>query len=260
MNAPREALRDGIAAGAWAAVLSGAPSTAEALLRGGDPLEATAAAGSILLPGETAARTPAARRRSGPSGALVRLGLRHRARRSSRSRGSLRRRRRSRDRRARPRRDRPQIPPHPQPAPPASGGRPFGVRSRRGVGAGAAARLGGSPYDRRVPFARTDPIRRELTAALPERPFTVEFWDGSRLRCDRRRRRRPSGCARPRAVAHALRAPGQLGVGRAYVVRRPRGRRHRQGDRSARELEAAAARASARRLRLVRRRAARPAG
>jgi len=53
---PREALRDGAAAGAWAAVLSGAPSTAEALLRGGDPLEASAAAGSILLPRETRRR------------------------------------------------------------------------------------------------------------------------------------------------------------------------------------------------------------
>jgi hypothetical protein len=55
-DVPRSALRDGIAAGAWAAVLGGAPSTAEALLRGGDPLEATAAAGSILLPGETRRR------------------------------------------------------------------------------------------------------------------------------------------------------------------------------------------------------------
>jgi hypothetical protein len=49
-------LRNGAAAGAWAAVLSGAPSTAAALLRGGDPLEASAAAGSILLPGETRRR------------------------------------------------------------------------------------------------------------------------------------------------------------------------------------------------------------
>ena len=47
-----EVLRDGAAAGGWAAILSGAPSTGEALLRGADPLEATAAAGSILLPGE----------------------------------------------------------------------------------------------------------------------------------------------------------------------------------------------------------------
>ena len=55
-RAPREALRDGTAAGAWAAVLSGAPSTAEALLRGDDPLEASEAAGSILLPEETRRR------------------------------------------------------------------------------------------------------------------------------------------------------------------------------------------------------------
>jgi len=48
-----EALRDGAAAGAWAAVLSGAPSTSDALLRGEDPLEATMAAGSILLPTES---------------------------------------------------------------------------------------------------------------------------------------------------------------------------------------------------------------
>ena len=39
-------------AAAWAAVLSGIPSTAHALLTGNDPLEPTLAAGSILLPGE----------------------------------------------------------------------------------------------------------------------------------------------------------------------------------------------------------------
>jgi hypothetical protein len=48
--------RDAIVAGAWAAVLSGAPSTLHALATGRDPLEATKAAGSILLPHET--RTP----------------------------------------------------------------------------------------------------------------------------------------------------------------------------------------------------------
>jgi hypothetical protein len=41
-----------IRAAAWAAVLSGAPSTLHALATGRDPLEATLAAGSILLPGE----------------------------------------------------------------------------------------------------------------------------------------------------------------------------------------------------------------
>ena len=49
-------IRDAIAAGAWAAALSGAPSTVHALVRRRDPLEATKAAGSILLPRET--RTP----------------------------------------------------------------------------------------------------------------------------------------------------------------------------------------------------------
>jgi hypothetical protein len=40
-------------AGAVAAVVSGAPSTVHALATGRDPLEATLAAGSLLLPGET---------------------------------------------------------------------------------------------------------------------------------------------------------------------------------------------------------------
>jgi hypothetical protein len=40
-------------AAAWAAILSGAPSTLHALARGSDALEATLAAGAILLPRET---------------------------------------------------------------------------------------------------------------------------------------------------------------------------------------------------------------
>jgi len=67
-----------------------------------------------------------------------------------------------------------------------------------------------------VPFANTAPLRREIESRLPERPFTIEFWDGSRV---------PStsedgpvfSVRSPRAIAHALRAPGQLGLGRAYV-------------------------------------------
>jgi drug/metabolite transporter superfamily protein YnfA len=42
-----------VAAGAAGAVVSGGPSTLWALLRGTEPLEATVAAGSIVLPGET---------------------------------------------------------------------------------------------------------------------------------------------------------------------------------------------------------------
>jgi hypothetical protein len=40
-------------AAAWAAALSGTPSTAHALATGRDPLEAARAAGTILLPRET---------------------------------------------------------------------------------------------------------------------------------------------------------------------------------------------------------------
>ncbi len=68
-----------------------------------------------------------------------------------------------------------------------------------------------------MPLTTTAPIRRQLAAAFPERPFTVELWDGTRV---------PATVAggptfrvrSPRAVAHALRAPGQLGIGRAYVA------------------------------------------
>jgi hypothetical protein len=48
----REPLADALAAGAVAAVLSGAPSTLHALLTGRDPLEASLAAGTLLLPRE----------------------------------------------------------------------------------------------------------------------------------------------------------------------------------------------------------------
>jgi cyclopropane-fatty-acyl-phospholipid synthase len=66
-------------------------------------------------------------------------------------------------------------------------------------------------------FARTEPLRRELAAALPERPFTLRFWDGTEVPTTG-----PNGpvftLRSPAAVAHLVRAPGQLGLGRAYVT------------------------------------------
>ena len=64
-------------------------------------------------------------------------------------------------------------------------------------------------------FATTAPLRSALAEALPERPFSVAFWDGSEV----------PGTApgprftvrSPRAIAHALYRPGQLGIGRGYV-------------------------------------------
>ncbi len=67
-----------------------------------------------------------------------------------------------------------------------------------------------------MPFANTAPLRREIETRLPERPFTVEFWDGTKLASTTGEG--PTFSVRsPRAAAHVLRAPGQLGLGRAYV-------------------------------------------
>jgi len=65
-------------------------------------------------------------------------------------------------------------------------------------------------------FANTAPLRREIEARLPERPFVVEFWDGTKLSSTSGEG--PTFSVRsPAAAAHVLRAPGQLGLGRAYV-------------------------------------------
>jgi len=67
-----------------------------------------------------------------------------------------------------------------------------------------------------MPFASTAPLRREIESKIPERPFAVEFWDGTRLPASDGSG--PTFYVRsPRAAAHVLRAPGQLGLGRAYV-------------------------------------------
>jgi cyclopropane-fatty-acyl-phospholipid synthase len=70
-------------------------------------------------------------------------------------------------------------------------------------------------------LAVTRPLRREVTRALPARPFVLRFWDGSELPATdgpAPGMTPPTFTVRsPLAVAHALRAPGQLGLGRAYV-------------------------------------------
>jgi cyclopropane fatty-acyl-phospholipid synthase-like methyltransferase len=62
-----------------------------------------------------------------------------------------------------------------------------------------------------------EPLRRELAQALPERPFALRFWDGTQLAATTEGG--PVFTVRsPAAVAHMLRAPGQLGLGRAYAA------------------------------------------
>jgi cyclopropane-fatty-acyl-phospholipid synthase len=66
-------------------------------------------------------------------------------------------------------------------------------------------------------LAQPEPLRRELALALPDRPFALRFWDGSELAPTT-----PGGpvftVRSPAAVVHLLRAPGQLGLGRAYAA------------------------------------------
>ena len=60
------------------------------------------------------------------------------------------------------------------------------------------------------------PLRRSIARALPERPFNVRFWDGGSLAATASPAPTFSFTA-PSALAHCLRAPGALGLFRAYV-------------------------------------------
>jgi cyclopropane-fatty-acyl-phospholipid synthase len=63
----------------------------------------------------------------------------------------------------------------------------------------------------------TEPLVKEIERAFPERPFTIELWDGSRLPATNGGG--PTFKARSKeALAYAVAAPGQLGLGRAYVA------------------------------------------
>ncbi len=64
-------------------------------------------------------------------------------------------------------------------------------------------------------FARTAALRDALER-IPERPFAVRFWDGSEVAATEQPA--PTFIFRsPKALAHLLRAPGELGLGRAYA-------------------------------------------
>jgi cyclopropane-fatty-acyl-phospholipid synthase len=65
-------------------------------------------------------------------------------------------------------------------------------------------------------LSRTAPLRRELARALPARPFAVRFWDGTEVPATEPGA--PTFEVRsPRALAHILRRPDELGLGRAYI-------------------------------------------
>ena len=63
----------------------------------------------------------------------------------------------------------------------------------------------------------TEPLVKEIERAFPERPFTIELWDGSKVPSTNGGG--PTFRARSKdALAYAVAAPGQLGLGRAYVA------------------------------------------
>jgi cyclopropane-fatty-acyl-phospholipid synthase len=66
-------------------------------------------------------------------------------------------------------------------------------------------------------LSRTGPLRAQLVEALPRRPFTIAFWDGTEVPATE-----PDAPTftlhSPQALAHLLRAPGELGLGRAYAL------------------------------------------
>src|SRR3954463_12817151 len=63
----------------------------------------------------------------------------------------------------------------------------------------------------------TEPLVKQIERAFPERPFTIELWDGSRIPSTNGGG--PTFRARSKdALAYAVASPGQLGLGRAYVA------------------------------------------
>jgi cyclopropane-fatty-acyl-phospholipid synthase len=81
----------------------------------------------------------------------------------------------------------------------------------------ARPRLSASSPKQALPSPTTEPLRKELARALPERPFALSFWDGSSLPATQQGA--PTfEINSPQAFSHLLRAPGELGLGRAYAL------------------------------------------
>ena len=62
----------------------------------------------------------------------------------------------------------------------------------------------------------TEPLCRIVESTFPDRPFSLRFWDGGAVESTRPG---PTLTFRsPAALGHVIRAPGELGLGRAYVT------------------------------------------
>jgi cyclopropane-fatty-acyl-phospholipid synthase len=70
----------------------------------------------------------------------------------------------------------------------------------------------------RPAIAAADEVGAVADRVLPQRPFAVRFWDGSELPATVGRAVATVVVRSPRALARILRAPDQLGLGRAWVA------------------------------------------
>jgi cyclopropane-fatty-acyl-phospholipid synthase len=74
----------------------------------------------------------------------------------------------------------------------------------------------GGPAAPRALLARPGALRSAIEALLPDRPFSIAWWDA--VVTPSTTGGGPTVAVRsPRALGQALRSPGQLGIGRAYV-------------------------------------------
>src|ERR687885_575471 len=101
---------------------------------------------------------------------------------------------------------------------PREGTEPGCSGSDRHAGPRMPARRGRGrrPRIRNMPSGSTAPLRQAIERSFPDRPFSLELWDGARVPSTA-----PGGPAvrvrSPRTLGHLLRAPGLLGVIRAHV-------------------------------------------
>src|SRR4051794_21112940 len=82
---------------------------------------------------------------------------------------------------------------------------------------GRRARPPRAPGGEARDVSSTQDLRSALAEALPDRPFSVSLWDDSVLPSTNGASGPTFRLTSPTALGHVLRAPSQLGVGRAYV-------------------------------------------
>lgn len=66
-------------------------------------------------------------------------------------------------------------------------------------------------------LSTTKPLREIIPQVIPDRPFTVRLWDGTEIPSSNGNGGPVFTARGPQALTYLLAAPGELGIGRAYV-------------------------------------------